>query len=217
MRRTLSNPTDNQRPMGKRLRIARQRIPTEDELVSAGVQRPKLTHDKIVEGMRELRKRVKPDSMSVREMVMEGRPRESGGKPPARRSKRPMRVEDHAAFGMWADREDMKDVHAWLRRIRTPRYLRDGGALFSRTLEGRRTRVRVDAKGRFAIPASFRAALDMRVGDEIELHIEENELRISTLQTRLPHAQKRPPRLIKPGRRLSEELIAERRKLAKSE
>jgi len=58
--------------MGKRLKIARQTIPT-DKLVSAGVQRPKLTHDKIVEGMRELRKRVKPDRMSVREMVMEGR------------------------------------------------------------------------------------------------------------------------------------------------
>ncbi len=31
---------------------------------------------------------------------------------------------DHPAFGMWADREDMKDVHAWLKKIRTPRYLR---------------------------------------------------------------------------------------------
>jgi prevent-host-death family protein len=35
-----------------------------------------------------------------------------------------MRVADHPAFGIWADREDMKDVHAWLRKIRTPRYLR---------------------------------------------------------------------------------------------
>ena len=33
----------------------------------------KLTHAQIVEGMRELRKRVKPDRMSVREMVNEGR------------------------------------------------------------------------------------------------------------------------------------------------
>jgi prevent-host-death family protein len=50
------------------------------------------------------------------------------GKPVAKltalRSKRPMRVQDHPAFGMWADRQDMKDVHAWLKRIRTPRYLR---------------------------------------------------------------------------------------------
>jgi antitoxin (DNA-binding transcriptional repressor) of toxin-antitoxin stability system len=38
--------------------------------------------------------------------------------------KKPMRVEDHPAFGMWADRADMKDVHAWLKKIRTPRYMR---------------------------------------------------------------------------------------------
>ena len=40
-------------------------------------------------------------------------------------------VQDHPAIGMWKDREDMKDVDAWLRKIRTPRYLRDGGTLFS--------------------------------------------------------------------------------------
>ena len=34
------------------------------------------------------------------------------------------KLTDDPAFGMWADREDMKDVHAWLRKIRTPRYLR---------------------------------------------------------------------------------------------
>jgi prevent-host-death family protein len=33
----------------------------------------KLTHREIVEGMRALRKRVKPGKMSVREMVAEGR------------------------------------------------------------------------------------------------------------------------------------------------
>jgi prevent-host-death family protein len=50
------------------------------------------------------------------------------GKPVARLTalnpKRPMRVEDHPAFGIWANREDMQDVHAWLKNIRTPRYLR---------------------------------------------------------------------------------------------
>ena len=50
------------------------------------------------------------------------------GKPVAElsalKTKKPIRVEDHPAFGMWADREDMKDVHAWLKKIRTPRYLR---------------------------------------------------------------------------------------------
>jgi hypothetical protein len=47
------------------------------------------------------------------------------------KQKKVMSVSDHPAFGMWADRKDMKDVHAWLRKIRTPRYLRDGGTLTS--------------------------------------------------------------------------------------
>ena len=34
------------------------------------------------------------------------------------------KLEDHPAVGMWADRKDMRDVHAWLRKIRTPKYLR---------------------------------------------------------------------------------------------
>ena len=34
---------------------------------------PKLTHQEIVEGMRALRKRVKSDGMSVREMISVGR------------------------------------------------------------------------------------------------------------------------------------------------
>ncbi|MGH9326946.1 MAG: type II toxin-antitoxin system Phd/YefM family antitoxin [Terriglobia bacterium] len=34
------------------------------------------------------------------------------------------KLTDDPAFGMWADREDTKDVHAWLKNIRTPRYMR---------------------------------------------------------------------------------------------
>ncbi len=30
------------------------------------------------------------------------------------------------AFGIWRDREDMADVEAYLRKIRAPRYRRDG-------------------------------------------------------------------------------------------
>jgi hypothetical protein len=57
---------------------------------------------------------------------VKGRERQAIEKPKKMRS-----VEDHPAFGMWKDREDMKDVHAWLRKVRTPRYLRQGGTLFS--------------------------------------------------------------------------------------
>ena len=34
------------------------------------------------------------------------------------------KLTDYPAFGMWADRKDTKDVHAWLKRIRAPRYVR---------------------------------------------------------------------------------------------
>ena len=76
------------------------------------------------------------------------------------------------------------------------------------------TRTRVGEKGRVVIPASFREALDIKIGDEVELRIEDNELRLSTLKARLAWAQGRVRRLVKPGRSLSKELIAERRKAA---
>ena len=48
------------------------------------------------------------------------------GKPVAKivplQPKNPRPLTDYPAFGMWADREDMKDVQAWLRKIRAPRY-----------------------------------------------------------------------------------------------
>ena len=35
-------------------------------------------------------------------------------------------VTDDPAFGIWRDREDMADVTAYIRRIRAPRFNRDG-------------------------------------------------------------------------------------------
>ena len=35
---------------------------------------------------------------------------------------RERKLTDFAAFGMWADRKDMEDPVAWVRRIRKPRY-----------------------------------------------------------------------------------------------
>jgi prevent-host-death family protein len=34
---------------------------------------------------------------------------------------KPMKSTDHPAFGMWKDREDMKDPSAWVRKIRRSR------------------------------------------------------------------------------------------------
>ena len=35
-------------------------------------------------------------------------------------------VTNDPAFGMWRDREDMADVEAYIRKLRAPRYNRDG-------------------------------------------------------------------------------------------
>ena len=110
---------------GERITITRRGIPAA-MLVPIQDAAGKLTHEEIVEGMREMRKRVKPDRMSVRAMVSEGRPRKPGAKRSAPRSREPMRLEDHPAIGMWADRKDMKDPSAWVRKIRAPRYDRLG-------------------------------------------------------------------------------------------
>jgi AbrB family looped-hinge helix DNA binding protein len=79
------------------------------------------------------------------------------------------------------------------------------------------TRSRIEGKGRVVIPASFRTALGLKVGDEVDLRIEDNEIRISTLKSRLERSRQRLRTFIKPGRRLSDELIAARREAAKHE
>lgn len=78
-------------------------------------------------------------------------------------------------------------------------------------------RVRVRDKGRMVIPASFRAALGIRIGDDVEVRIENDELRISTIGRRLKEARRFVRKFVRPGRLLSEELIAERREAARRE
>ena len=57
---------------GEKITITRHGIPAA-LLVPVGETTPKLSHHEIVEGMRALRKRVKPGRMSVKDMVNEGR------------------------------------------------------------------------------------------------------------------------------------------------
>ncbi len=57
---------------GEKITITRRGVPAA-MLVPVGGAKRKLAHEEIVEGMRALRKRVKPGKTSVREMVAEGR------------------------------------------------------------------------------------------------------------------------------------------------
>lgn len=57
---------------GETITITRHGVPAA-VLAPVGQAEDKLSHKEIVEGMRALRKRVKPGKMSVREMVNEGR------------------------------------------------------------------------------------------------------------------------------------------------
>ena len=57
---------------GEKITITRHGVPAA-MLVPVDEVKAKLTHKEILEGMRKLRKRVKPGKMTVRKMVEEGR------------------------------------------------------------------------------------------------------------------------------------------------
>lgn len=80
-----------------------------------------------------------------------------------------------------------------------------------------KTRMRVNANGRVVIPASFRKALGINVGDEVVFQIEGDELRITTLKRRVQRAQRLVRKFVKPGISLVDQLIAERREAARNE
>src|SRR5256885_854698 len=60
-----------------------------------------------------------------------------------------------------------------------------------------KARMRINANGRAVIPAELRKRLGIRAGDELELRLADNELRITTLRPNLPRARKLLRRPIK--------------------
>jgi len=79
------------------------------------------------------------------------------------------------------------------------------------------TRQRVNENGRVVIPASFRKALGINIGDEVVLRMEDDELRITTLKRRVERAQRLVRKHVKRGTSLVDELIAERREVGRNE
>ena len=78
-------------------------------------------------------------------------------------------------------------------------------------------RQRVNENGRVVIPASFRKALGINIGDEVVLRMEDDELKITTLKRRVERAQRLVRKHVKRGTSLVDELIAERREAARNE
>ncbi|MBO0796010.1 MAG: AbrB/MazE/SpoVT family DNA-binding domain-containing protein [Ktedonobacteraceae bacterium] len=73
-------------------------------------------------------------------------------------------------------------------------------------------KARLAAGGRIVIPAEYRRALGVQVGDELILRLEAGEVRIFTPRQAVKRAQELVRRYISPDRSLADELIAERRK-----
>jgi len=80
-----------------------------------------------------------------------------------------------------------------------------------------KTRMRVNENGRIVIPATFRKRLGIRIGDEVVLQLEDDELRIITLKCNIERAQRLVRKHVKPGTSLVDELIAERREAGRNE
>lgn len=66
--------------------------------------------------------------------------------------------------------------------------------------------------GRLVIPADYRKALGVHVGDELVLVLEEGSVRVSTPREAIRRAQAVVRSYVPEGKRLSDELIKERRK-----
>ncbi|MFL5586828.1 MAG: AbrB/MazE/SpoVT family DNA-binding domain-containing protein [Ktedonobacteraceae bacterium] len=72
-------------------------------------------------------------------------------------------------------------------------------------------RTKIAEGGRIVIPAEYRQALDLHVGDEVILRLEDGTLRIFTPSQAIKYAQELLRPYLPQGRSLSDELIAERR------
>jgi AbrB family looped-hinge helix DNA binding protein len=82
---------------------------------------------------------------------------------------------------------------------------------------GLTARVIIGEKGRLVIPASIREALGVRPGDAIDMRVENHELHLSTRRNRMQRARERALQFSRPGRLVSDQLIAERRAEALAE
>jgi AbrB family looped-hinge helix DNA binding protein len=88
-------------------------------------------------------------------------------------------------------------------------------------VEGACQMVSIKAKiaegGRIVIPAEYRKALGLHVGDEVILSLDDDQLRIYTIDAAIRRAQDLVSQYVAPERSLVDELITERRAEAERE
>ena len=78
-------------------------------------------------------------------------------------------------------------------------------------------RAKVTQGGRIVIPAEMRKQLGIEIGEDVNLSLEDNTLKIITQRESIRKAQKLFRSLIPEGVSLVDELIADRRKEAENE
>ncbi len=72
-------------------------------------------------------------------------------------------------------------------------------------------RAKIAEGGRIVIPAEYRQAMGLQIGDEVILQLEGEELCIFSINQAIKRAQELVSRYIPQDRSLADELIAERR------
>lgn len=71
--------------------------------------------------------------------------------------------------------------------------------------------VRLGAGGRVIIPSALRKAMGIKVGDELIATVDEDGMRMTTIQQAVARAQRLVRQYVPAGTSLADELIAERR------
>ena len=71
--------------------------------------------------------------------------------------------------------------------------------------------VKIAPGGRVVLPAEFRKALGVSVGDSVVIELRDGELRLRSLDAAIRRAQERVRRYVPEGVSLADELIRERR------
>ncbi|HET7371265.1 MAG TPA: AbrB/MazE/SpoVT family DNA-binding domain-containing protein [Gammaproteobacteria bacterium] len=73
---------------------------------------------------------------------------------------------------------------------------------------------KINAGGRVVIPAALRRQLGLKIGDEVVLSVDDDELRLRSFDSAIRRAQGIVRRYVGGEARLSDELIADRRREA---